>query len=152
VDRDYGVQSRHVNWLSRQFWRIWYTLPEPFLISGLNLIAFSWTPQDETISNTDSAPSNVSTVEMDSSFHSSSEYLTMSGWVAKKTEIQMHTRDWTPLPQNRLISSPVSALRRVLFKSIRKHMIKRSSTWKQTCLFQVSFTRRGFGEYLMIQS
>lgn len=27
VDRDYGVQSRHVNWLSRQFWRIWYETP-----------------------------------------------------------------------------------------------------------------------------
>jgi betaine lipid synthase len=26
VDRDYGVESRHVNWLSRQFWRIWYTV------------------------------------------------------------------------------------------------------------------------------
>lgn len=30
VDRDYGVESRHVNWVSRQFWRIWYLLPFAF--------------------------------------------------------------------------------------------------------------------------
>ena len=34
VDRDYGVQSRHVNWLSRQFWRIWFEFDRVFLDSA----------------------------------------------------------------------------------------------------------------------
>jgi hypothetical protein len=52
VDRDYGVQSRHVNWVSRQFWRIWYIPQLSRLTSGSNLIAFFSTPHDEIIWNT----------------------------------------------------------------------------------------------------
>jgi hypothetical protein len=42
VDRDYGVQSRHVNWLSRQFWRIWYSARVLDLFQVWIRPSFSW--------------------------------------------------------------------------------------------------------------